>query len=314
MELKMMELYKKYRPRKLEAMIGQDSTVKMLKQMLKRNRLPHTLLFEGPSGCGKTTFARILRKTLGCGKHDFVEKNCADFRGIDMVRDIRSHLQQAPISGSCRIWLIDEAHKLSNDAQNAFLKMLEDTPNHVYFMLATTDPQKLLPTIRTRCTEAIVKKLSNSNMQKLIGRVCKKEEVEIPEEVIEEIIESSEGSARKALVLLNQIIDLEDEEDMLETIKATTMEIQAKIIARTLLNPRVKWYEMAKIIRETAGEEAEQIRWMVLGYSKKVLLSGGKQAGRAYIIIDAFRDNFYDSKLAGLAAACYEVVIGGSDK
>ena len=312
--MKANELYKKYRPKKLETMIGQDTTVLMLNQMLKQNRLPHTLLLIGPSGCGKTTLARILRRKLDCGKLDFREVNCADFRGIEMVRDIRSHLQQAPIDGSCRVWLIDEAHKLSNDAQNAFLKMLEDTPNHVYFMLATTDPQKLLPTIRTRCTEAVVKRLSTSNMQKLIGRVCNKEKVKIPEEVIEEIIESSEGSPRKALVLLNQIMSLEDKESMLENIKATTMEIQAIIIARALLNPRVKWHEMAKIIRETAGEEAEQIRWMVLGYTNKVLLSGGKLSGRAYIIIDTFRDNFYDSKLAGLSAACYEVVVGSNNK
>jgi len=143
----------------------------MLAQMVKRNKVPHTLLFSGPPGCGKTTLARILRKKLNCGKYDFSEVNCADFRGIDMVRDIRSHLQQAPISGDCRVWLIDEAHKLSNDAQNAFLKMLEDTPNHVYFFLATTNPQKLLKTIRTRCTEVVVKSLGDKNMEELIDDV-----------------------------------------------------------------------------------------------------------------------------------------------
>jgi len=308
------ELYKKYRPAKFNEIIGQDNSVKVIQSKLKSKTLPHSLLFSGPSGCGKTTLARILRKKLGCSKHDFTELDCADFRGIEMVRNIRSHLYQAPIAGKCRIWLIDECHKMTGDAQNAFLKMLEDTPNHVYFMLATTDPQKLKNTIRTRCTEIVVRALNHKSMLKLLSYVCTTEEVNLPEEVTEKIIECSNGSARKGLVLLNQVIELENEEDMIEAIKATTAEVQAIAIARALLNPRTKWIDMTKILKETTEEEPEQIRWMILGYAKKVLLSGGKFSGRAYLIIDAFRDHFYDSKHAGLAASCYEIIVGAKDE
>ena len=305
-----MELYKKYRPRSLKQMIGQPSAVKVLTKMVKQNKVPHALLFSGPSGCGKTTFARILRRKLKCGRHDFTEVNCADFRGIDMVRDIRSHLQQVAISGDCRIWLIDEAHKLSNDAQNAFLKMLEDTPNHIYFILATTNSQKLLKTIRTRCTEIVVKSLNSRSLSNLIKVVLDGEKMEISDEIVEKIIDNSDGSGRKALVLLDQIINLEDEEDMLEAIKGTVAEIQGIAVARALHNPRTKWKEMSRVLKETADEDPEQIRWIVMGYAKTILLSGSKLSDRAYLVLDAFRDNFYDSKQSGLVAACYEIIHG----
>jgi len=309
----MKELYRKHRPTKFSEVVGQNGSVKVLQTKLKSKTLPHALLFTGPSGCGKTTFARILRKELSCGKHDFTELDCADFRGIEMVRNIRSHLYQAPISGKCRIWLIDECHKMTSDAQDAFLKMLEDTPDHVYFMLATTDPQKLKKTIKTRCTEIVVRSLNRKSMSNLLSHICKLEEIEIPEEVTEKVIECSDGSARKALVLLNQVIELDNEDDMIQAIKATTAEVQAITIARALLNSRTNWSEMAKILKQTSDEEPESIRWMVLGYAKTVLLSGGKLSGRAYLIIDAFRDHFYDSKHAGLVAACYEIVMGAND-
>jgi len=303
-----MELYRKYRPKTLDEVLGQDHIIKSLRIMIKKEKIPHALLFAGPSGCGKTTLARILRRELGCGRHDFNELNCADVRGIEEVRKIRQRIQQVPISGKCRIWLIDEAHKLTNDAQNAFLKMLEDTPKHVYFMLATTEPQKLLKTIRTRCTEITVKSLSKKLLIKLIIDTAKKEHRKISKDVIDKMVENSYGSARKILVFLNQIIDLEGEEDMLNTIEETTMEIQAIQIVRALLNPRTKWPEMAKILTETEMDEPEQLRWMILTYCKKVLLGGKKLSGRAFDIVQAFEDNFFDSKYAGFVATCYKII------
>ncbi len=307
------ELYKKYRPKIFKMVVGQGASVNVLKKKLKRKNLPHALLFSGPSGCGKTTLARILRRKLKCGKHDFTELDCADFRGIEMVRNIRSRLYQAPISGKCRVWLIDECHKLTNDAQNAFLKMLEDTPKHVYFMLATTDPQKLKRTIRTRCMEVAVRNLTNRHMNTLLVSTIVAEKKKVPKDAIDKIIEHSSGSARMALVLLDKIIDLDSEEEMAEAIQATTAEVQAHGIARALLNSHTKWSHMVKILKETLNEEPETVRWMVLGYARTVILSGGKFTSTAYLIIDAFRDNFFDSKHAGLAAACYEVITGSKD-
>ena len=301
-----MELYKKYRPKKLKQMIGQSSSVKVLTTYIRKKKVPHAILFSGPSGCGKTTFARILRKEIKCSKFDFTEKNC---RKIEEIRQIRTRMNQAPIGGKTRVWLLDEAHQLTGDAQNEFLKMLEDTPKHVYFMLATTDPQKLKKTIRTRCTEIVVRTLVKKSMLRLLKDVCDKEKRKMPKDVIDEIIENSDGSARKALVLLDQVIELSNEEDMMEAIKVTTAEIQGIAIARALFNPRTSWSDMAKILKETTNEEPEQIRWMVLGYAKTILLAGGKLPSEAYIVIEAFRDHFYDSKHAGLAAACWEVIM-----
>ena len=209
-----MELYKKYRPKKLEQLVGQDSTVEVLGRKLKKKVLPHTILLTGPSGCGKTTVARILKRRLKCGRGDFREMNAADHRGIEDVRNINQRMRQAPLNGDCRIWLIDEAHKLTNDAQNAFLKMLEDTPEHVYFILATTTPQKLINTIRNRCTEFKLKGLSNTDIEKILNTISKAEKFQLPKKIRKKIVDSSEGSARKCLVLLDQILEIEDEKTM----------------------------------------------------------------------------------------------------
>ncbi|HUU89546.1 MAG TPA: AAA family ATPase [Candidatus Glassbacteria bacterium] len=308
----MKELYKKYRPKTLDQVIGQDACVRSLQTMIKKKTIPHTILFSGPSGCGKTTLARILRKELKCSKTDFSEMNCADVRGIDEVRKIRRVMHLAPIGGDVRIWLVDEAHKLTNDAQNAFLKMLEDTPDHVYFMLATTDPNKLKNTIRTRSSEVKVKNLNAADMTSLLNDICKKEKKKTPNKVIVKIVEIAEGSARKALVLLHQVIDMDSTEDMLDTIEKTTHEVAVFALAKILMNPHVKWKPVAKILLDLKEQDtdAEGIRYMVMGYAQSALLKNWGSPDRAYNILESFRDHFYDSKFAGVTAACYEVVMG----
>ena len=253
-----------------------------------------------------------MRRKLKCHKFDFTELNTADFRGIDEVRKIRVRIQSAPLKGKCRVWLIDECHKLTSDAQHALLKMLEDTPNHIYFFLATTNPEKLLKTIRNRCTEISVKPLKDKDLIELIKSVCIKEGLTgFPSDVVKKIVECSEGSARKALVFLHKVIELKNKKEMLNAIITASAETQAFEIVRALLyKPKTTWSQMAKILRETMGEDAEQIRWLVLACAKTEILKGGKLAAKAFLIIDAFRDNFYDSKHAGLCAACYEVIVG----
>lgn len=304
------ELYKKYRPKLFKDVVGQQDAVKVLEGMLEdKERFPHALLLSGPSGCGKTTIARILVKKLNCGTSDFLEQNSADFRGIDSVREIRSRMGLMPVSGQCRVWLVDECHKLSNDAQNAFLKILEDTPSHVYFMLCTTDPNKLISTVRNRTTQIHLKDISTKELQRLIRRVMEKEGITLTDEVVEALVDPlhSENSARKCLVLLNKIMRVDDEQQQLDLIQSSSSKQQAIEIARALIRPGVKWPEVAKILKGV-DEDPEQLRWMILGYCSSIMLSGGKLTNRASIIIEAFRDNFFDSKKAGLIASCYEVV------
>ncbi len=299
------EFSKKYRPKKLSQVVGQPSVVSYLEQRLGASTLPHSLLFCGPSGCGKTTVARIVATSLGCLGQDFSEVNCADFRGIDMVRDIRSTMHLKPLGGKCRIWLIDEAHKLSNDAMNAFLKITEETPSHVYFLFATTDPDKLLATLRSRCTILKIQPLSNPDMQKLLDRIIKRENLNIGEDVRDKLIDMSEGGARRALVLLDQISTLAEEEAQMAQLQKADIKRQGIELARALLNKSTKWPQIGALLK-SIDEDPEQLRWMVLGYCNAVLKN--KADPRAYLIIRAFSEPFYDNKGAGLTAACYEVI------
>ena len=305
----MQELYRKYRPKVFQDVLGQPEAVHMLEQLLKDHKLPHTLLLSGPSGCGKTTLARILKSKLNCADADFNELNCADFRGIDVVRDIRQRMGLAPLNGACRIWLIDEAHSLTKDAQTAFLKILEDTPAHCYFFLATTEPNKLLATVRTRGTEIKLSPLCAKDMHQLLSAILQREQGQQPSpQVIERLVEVADGCARKSLVLLHQIMAISDEQQQLDILQKSDTQRQAIDIARALINPRSKWPEVAKIVAQVQ-DDPEAVRRLILAYAATVLLAGGSLADRAYIILTTFEANFFDSGRAGLIRACREVFI-----
>ena len=307
-----IELYRKYRPQSLEELVGQDEVVEMLESMIEKKRVPHCILASGPSGCGKTTVFRILKSVLDCSQVDFKEVNAATSRGIEMTRDIQSSIGLSPLKGSAKIWLIDEAHQLTGPAQESMLKTLEDIPSHVYFFLASTDPQKLKKTIMTRCSQLKFKSIDDRDLIGLCNRVCSQEaNKKLPESIGKAICKVAEGSARKALVLLHQVIDRDfsDEEGVIELIENSDSKREAIEICRALINPRTSWSEMAKILKEVE-EDPEQIRWLVLSYMSKIVLSGGRSVPRAIAIMDQFRDNFYDCKKAGLILACHAIVEG----
>jgi DNA polymerase III gamma/tau subunit len=204
----------------------------------------------------------------------------------------------APMSGKVRIWLIDEAHKLTGDAQNALLKMFEDTPSHVYFILATTDPHKLLRTIRTRATEIALKDVRAKDMEKLVRKVYEQETgADLDDEVCDRIVDRACGSPRKALVLLNQVLAKDDADAALDALNAIESEVDAIELARELLSPKSTWAKLAKIMNNIEGieQQAEGIRRMVLAYMSSVALGNGKMSSRAVAIIDCFQDPYYDT-------------------
>lgn len=305
----MSTLANKYRPKKFSDVIGQDEAVRVVKG-LSRTAFPHFVLLTGPSGCGKTTIARIIANKLGCEEHDFVEVNAASYRGIDFVRSIENQMMYKPLHGPCRVWLYDEVHQISSDAQSSFLKILEDTPSHVYFLFCTTDPQKLKPTIVTRATVINLKSVDTKQITALVQKVHNAEVgTDLSEDVCDRLADLASGSPRKALVLLGQVIGAgETDEEKLQALTTVDSKTDAIAVARLLLKPRASWMEMAKVLSSIVelDEQAEKIRWLVLSYMSSVALKGGKSVDRACYVIECFRDNFYDSKRAGLIAACWE--------
>lgn len=300
------ELYRVYRPKQFEDVAGQPEAVKMLAGMVAKNRVPHALMLTGPSGVGKTTLARILRRKLGCHSSDFTELNCADVRGIDAVRDVQRAAGLAPMGGKCRMWLLDESAKLTNDAQTMLLKVLEDTPAHAYFVLATTDPQKHLKTILNRCTEIRLRPLPADNLRQLVGKVAEEEAIELVPEVLDKLVEVADGSARKALVLLQQIAQLPEDREQLDTLERADTKRQAIEIARALLDPRSKWDKVAAVLRDL-DDDPESVRHLILAYAQSVVLGGGQMAGQAGKMLTFFESNFFDSKKPGLVGRCWEM-------
>lgn len=302
------ELYRKHRPDELSDVLGQEQAISIIERKLKTHSFPHAIMLYGPFGTGKTTLARIIADCLGCGQYDFEELNTADYRGIDSIRDIRGKINHAPINGDVRVWLMDEIHKATNDAQNAMLKLLEDPPDHVYFILATTEPEKLLNGIHQRCLKIKLNPIKVEHLESIIKNVCKKEKIKLHSKVLEKITEYANGSAREALQILDKIYQIPDPKEQFKAIEKTSAVTQTIEIARKLLNTKTKWRDIASIIRELEGEDPEGLRYMVLNYGMRVLLK--KDNPRAFRMMEAFRDNFYDSKFAGFVASCYEVIQG----
>lgn len=304
------DLPRKYRPAGFKEVLGQPAAVRMLTAMGKARTIPQCLLFVGPSGCGKTTMARVTANKLKCGGPDLCEVNAAENRGIDMVRSIAARANMKPIAGPVRVWIIDECHQLTADAQGAFLKLLEEPPEHVYFMLATTHPNKLRKAILTRCTEIKVNEVGIDLLEGLVQRVHRMEtdNNDLDEAVARKIAECAEGSARTALVLLQTVINITDPDKQLASIENGGAKAQAIEIARAIMKG-VAWGKMAAILK-TCDEEPESIRWLVLSYATTVALGKGDPA-RAIDIIEAFGDNFYDTKKAGLVRACYDALNQG---
>lgn len=307
---KHQELYRKYRPKVFKTIVGQDSVVSQLKNIVAKAKVPHALLFHGPSGCGKTTLARLVAAKMKCGEKDLKEMNSASCRGVDAIRDIERQMYMGGIQGPIRVWILDEAHKLTSDAQNALLKILEDPPDHSYFMLCTTTPNKVIATVRNRCSHMKVRLLKPAEMKQVIQSVAEKEKMELEDEVLETIVEHSLGSPRAALVALEAIMNIEGTDERIKAVTSPTLQEEAFKLIKMLLWQRADWKAVSKFLRDFE-EDPEQFRHFILAVARtEILKETNKYPGKAYQVISAFRDNYFDCGAAGLAASCYEVVSG----
>jgi DNA polymerase-3 subunit gamma/tau len=294
-----------YRPASFEQVAGNKGTISSLQSILKQEKCPHILLFSGPSGCGKTTLARITAKELQCSEHDVIEINSANNRGIDTARDIIQQMYYKPLHGPVKVYILDEVHQTSKDFQNAMLKALEEPPAHVYFMLCTTEPEKLIATIRNRATMFTVEKLDEQKIIRLLWSISKNEGNEIDKTILAEIAGESEGSPRQAVIMLQKIIGLTTEDEMKEAIQAIKINEKNTIdLCRALLKG-ASWKSIAAILK-LIQDDPEKVRRAVLGYMSVVLLNSGEE--RAAMIIECFADNYYNSGKAGLIFSCFSVI------
>ena len=219
-------LYRTYRPSTFDEVAGQEHIVKTLKNALATGKLAHAYLFAGPRGTGKTTMAKLLAKALNCdegighqcnecknckaiidGTHpDVLELDAASNNGVDEIRDLIDKVKYGTILGRYKVYIIDEVHMLSTGAFNALLKTLEEPPEHVIFILATTEPHKILPTILSRCQRYDFTKLSDTDIKNRLKAVLENEGVAYNDDAIDIIISLADGGMRDALSILDQVL------------------------------------------------------------------------------------------------------------
>lgn len=245
-------LYRKYRPATFEAsdLVGQDSIVRTLRNAIKLDRVAHAYLFSGPRGTGKTTTARLLAKAVNCldadpdqrpcnrcvacvainngSTTDIIEIDAASNRGIDDIRELRERVKFAPTMLRTKFYIVDEAHQITGAAANAFLKTLEEPPPHTKFILATTDPEQLLPTIVSRCQRFDFKRITPENVISRLRTVADAESIDIQDSALAVIADHAGGSLRDALGMLDQLASYRSSTDA----SATSIDAAA---ARTLL-------------------------------------------------------------------------------
>lgn len=217
-------LYRKYRPKNLDEVGGQDTIVKIIKNSILNNKINHAYLFAGPRGTGKTSVAKIFAKMVNCenlekgnpcGKctsctvpnnSDIIEIDAASNNGVDEIRELRNKVNLVPSYGKYKVYIIDEVHMLTTGAFNALLKTLEEPPAHIIFVLATTDPHKIPETILSRCQRLDFKKISENNIVKRLSEIANNENIDIEEPALYEIARLSDGGMRDSIGMLDQAV------------------------------------------------------------------------------------------------------------
>ncbi|MDD3434499.1 MAG: DNA polymerase III subunit tau [Parcubacteria group bacterium ADurb.Bin305] len=291
-------LYRKYRPQTFSEVINQKNTILALTNALKNGRISHAYLFAGPRGTGKTSVARILAKALNClnrkpdqfepcnqcdhcveineGRFlDLVEIDAASTRGIDDVRELRENIKFPPLKAKYKVFIIDEAHQLTKDAFNALLKTLEEPPQYVIFILATTEPEKLPPTVLSRLQRYDFRKLALQDIIDRLAYICHQENISYEEEALRLVAVYSEGGLRDAESLLGQIALITNnnitKESIEELMGVMNFEKVKRFINLLLHKDKEKALSFINEIYEE-GADLELFNKEVINYLRKLML------------------------------------------
>ena len=289
-------LYRKFRPLKFEDMVGEEHITKTLKNQIIYGRVGHAYLFSGGRGTGKTTSAKILARAVNClnpqngepcneceickeildgSLTDVIEMDAASNNSVDDIREIRDEVNFLPTKAKYRVYIIDEVHMLTTGAFNALLKTLEEPPEHVKFILATTEPQKLPTTILSRCQRFDFKKLSNSDIVKRLKIICKESEIKISEEALKLISILAEGAMRDGISILERCAQESTEEISEELVKELVgipkLEYISEIVKGILEKDEIKALSVVdKVIDE--GKDLYNFLWEIIKYLKDILI------------------------------------------
>lgn len=295
-------LYRKYRPKTFSLVYGQDTIVKTLKNIIKNNKLSHAYLFTGPRGTGKTSSAKLFAKAINCVNNqdgdacnecencksfnnnsnpDIIEIDAASNNGVDEIREIRNKVNLVPSFSKYKVYIIDEVHMLSIGAFNALLKTLEEPPEYVIFILATTEPQKLPTTVVSRCQRFDFKNISQENMKKCLENIIKNENINITDEALDEIIDNSNGGMRDAIGMLDQAFAFCEDKitlDDIQELSGTISNLEITDFFDTLIDIKYdevikkikKWHDIGKDFYLITQKLINYLRTGIL-YKKKII-------------------------------------------
>jgi DNA polymerase-3 subunit gamma/tau len=305
-----MSLYSKYRPKSFAGMMGNFTAIE---ELLKRPDHNHALLFTGHPGTGKTSASRIVASLVGAEDTDIREVNIGDKTGIDDMRAIINDVSISPW-GRAKVYILDEFHKATEQAQTAMFKALEDIPNHVYFILCSSEPKKIKEAIRTRVTTFDFSPLTVDMLYGILCRVKKAESIEVQKDILFDIAEGVGGSARMALTVLEAIASLSPENQRKEVSKQVAGIDDAQVIdlCRLIFGKGVMWKEIASYLLslKDQGVEAESVRRAIIGYGQAILLKNATDT--VAFTMEKLVDNVYDSGFPGLTLKCYLAWIGAT--
>lgn len=289
-------LYRKFRPLTFDEMVGQEAITKTLKNQIMAGRVGHAYLFSGGRGTGKTSSAKILARAINClnpkdgepcneceickgilsgSLTDVVEMDAASNNSVEDIRSIREEVNFLPTLAKYRVYIIDEVHMLSTGAFNALLKTLEEPPEHVKFILATTEPQKLPATILSRCQRFDFKRIPNSDVMKRLDIICKQSNIEITQEAMQMIAVLSEGAMRDAISILERCV--QDGENEITQDKIKELVGIPKLTYINRLTKAILEYDITQAIESMnavleEGKDLNHFLWETIKYIKDLLL------------------------------------------